>query len=933
MRVTTSGAAGTPATFSLPPQMQRAAAISADEREDWTADFREGFEEDLANWQVLDLSDDGTERMWGLDDTLTHSGNGALWVASGGANALDPATAAAPPALDTWLVSSVSFDLSHATMAEVEFAMTMDTLPDVDTIFVGASTDGTTFSGEYWSGRSGGWQSYRLDLSAFVGEPRVYLAWYFHSAPTAAPAADSRAGVWLDDITVWTYTNVQPKQTLEAVQRGTFETGDLSGWVLPHRSTVVVAEAPNPVAGQYVAYFGGIANASEQLYQPIAIPADDVTSAQLRFWLNRFGDETQPDADRFCVALYDATLATRLVDLGCLDGASVGRTTFDAAGWERVEYDLLGNDWAAIQGQTINVMLEMTTDDSRDTFVFVDDVALEVVTGGTSSDAKEPNDTIAGAVQLPVGEPVPALSIAPAADEDFFWFHGAAGDVAIVNIDAAIAGSTLDSVVHVLDGSGTKICDNDDDGYSLDSYLSCPLPATGAYYVAVRSYDGSGSRSATYSLMVDLASEPRAAPATSTPATAPPAAEARAWTAILYMSGDNNLCDNYLTLVERMESELGARIGPDGFLNIVVLFDRNAAECGGQGGTTRFVVQENGAYQEGVNWWDMGELNMGDPQTLTNFGTWAMHNYPAEHYYLAIDNHGNGLAGVSWDDSSNHDHLTFPEVRGALKQITDNGANRLDIFAYEACLLGMYETAYDLRAFTDYLFFFETISWTNNASYPGYLGHERFSAASNGLDLGKIMFETNLEAVRSPHALALVDTQQMDALRAAVDAWANALGQLVGTSRETMTMARHLAQKINTNGNASLDDMDEYIDLWDLADQMAAQGIAVPQSEDVQAAVEAAVVNAGSRSSGSLSYANTHGLSIYWAPGRDGYYADYIGEATYTATIDGTWDEFLQTYQGNSERPGLPVDPGPSGRLPAKGTGTQHMVFMPLTIH
>ncbi len=931
--VTTSGPAGTPASFRLPPSARpKYVGIAAiQSTNDWTPDFVEDFEDgiDPSTWLTVDQSDDGAERFWGADDFRVNSGDQSAWVAAGGADGVDPELYYYPHNLDAWLITNRHFDLSDVQMADAEFTMYLDTEPQDDYVFVGASVDGEDFYGESWTGFSGGWQSFNLDLSDFIGYQQVQLAWYFHSDGDNWGGLEYD-GVWLDDVTVWTYEDTGPPQSDESIQNGDFETGDLTGWVAPPGSTVIVTEATNPVSGDYVAYFGGIPNADELLYQPITVPDSDVTSARFGFWINEFGTEIAAGADLFCAGLYDSELDDLLLDLGCLDGVDASTSALDPDPWWQVDYHLTGEEWNAIKGQTVNVVFEMQTDGSLNTTILVDDVTFEVVTGGSTGDAYEPNDSRAEATAATLGTVMSDLTIDPDGDYDYFSLSGDAGDTAVVDIDAAVNGSALDSYVWLLDSSGDVVCENDDDGYTLDSYLSCELISGGTHYVVVTSYDGSGDRSYAYTLLVDVSGsgEPSPTPPPTpepTPEPTPPPGGTKDWTAILYLDGDNNLCDSYPYLITRMEDELGAKLSS--FLNVVVLFDRDPRYCS-SGGTTRYLVQPGSNYTDGTNRWDMGELNMGDPQTLVNFATWAMRNYPAEHYYLAIDNHGGGISGVAWDDTDSHDNITNDELYTALKEITQNGSRRLDVFAYEACLMGMYENAYDIREFTDYVFFFPTISWTNNASYPSYLGHSNFTASTTGRELGEIIFDVYYAAVTNPYALSLIDSSKMAAVQAAVDDWADALSASVGTTKNGMTSARSNAQKIDTNGDDLLTDQDNYIDLWDLADEMAARGIAATEAADVKAAVDEATVRSDQRSRGTLNYTNIHGLSIYWPQTASGAYSAYVGDRVYNSTRDGRWDEFLEDYFGGSERGGMPTDPGPTERRPDAGMGNN--VYLPL---
>jgi hypothetical protein len=42
---------------------------------------------------------------------------------------------------------------------------------------------------------------------------------------------------------------------------------------------------------------------------------------------------------------------------------------------------------------------------------------------------------------------------------------------------------------------------------------------------------------------------------------------------------------------------------------------------------------------------DLGEVNMADGQTLVDFVTWAIQNYPADKYALILSDHGMGWPG------------------------------------------------------------------------------------------------------------------------------------------------------------------------------------------------------------------------------------------------------------------------------------------------
>src|SRR3990172_3336071 len=160
----------------------------------------------------------------------------------------------------------------------------------------------------------------------------------------------------------------------------------------------------------------------------------------------------------------------------------------------------------------------------------------------------------------------------------------------------------------------------------------------------------------------------------------------------------------------------------------------------------------------------MGELNMGDPGTLANFVSWAMDNYPAENYYLAIDDHGDGAYGTSWDTNPaplNLPQLTPLEVYSALKDATQNGARKIDIVDFESCLMGLTENAYDLRQWAEYVIFSQQISWGLN-TYPTYFSD--LQPADTPLTVGQRIIDRYSAlsiSAHLPHTISLVDTSKL----------------------------------------------------------------------------------------------------------------------------------------------------------------------------
>lgn len=94
---------------------------------------------------------------------------------------------------------------------------------------------------------------------------------------------------------------------------------------------------------------------------------------------------------------------------------------------------------------------------------------------------------------------------------------------------------------------------------------------------------------------------------------------------------------------------------------------------------------------------ELGEVNMGSAETLQDFLIFAREEYPAERYIISFYDHGGGWRGACWDITSENDNLTMIEMKEAF---TETGGVDLVLFS-APCLMGAFESAFNLRNCTD----------------------------------------------------------------------------------------------------------------------------------------------------------------------------------------------------------------------------------------
>ena len=185
-------------------------------------------------------------------------------------------------------------------------------------------------------------------------------------------------------------------------------------------------------------------------------------------------------------------------------------------------------------------------------------------------------------------------------------------------------------------------------------------------------------------------------------------------TIMCYMNGDNNLTHEVLHAVDMMET-----VGSSADLNILALVDGgvDATQIYGKGwDRTKFlyITQDDqiGAINSPVLA-DMGEQDLGNPQTLHNFIK-ACLKFPAERYIFCMFSHGRGIIDtemlqmpgkvkslyISPDDTSST-VMSQPEFHDAVKSALDGSV--FDVMIFFSCLTNMVEIGYSLHDLTRYM--------------------------------------------------------------------------------------------------------------------------------------------------------------------------------------------------------------------------------------
>lgn len=382
----------------------------------------------------------------------------------------------------------------------------------------------------------------------------------------------------------------------------------------------------------------------------------------------------------------------------------------------------------------------------------------------------------------------------------------------------------------------------------------------------------------------------------------PPIPNIPEWTVMIYLDADNNLESAGINDINEMEI-----VGSSSDVNIVVQVDRiphsvlasnnegyaDDISNGNWTNTRRYyITQDYDPYQINSDLKrDLGELNMGDPQTLIDFASWAVTEYPAKKYLLVIWNHGGGFRSpayttkdIAWDDTSGGDRITMPELEYALSAISIQAGKNIDIVGMDACLMAMTEVAYQIKDYVDILVASEENVPNDGWPYDTILDQLVVNPTTSPEQLATDIVDKYIYSYPSYDVTqSAIDLSHMDTLATQLSDLALAI------MSDTLT-----PKNIYINASYSSQYYDDYdfIDLYDFSNQLLAysnslevKNIALSIQQTLNYAVIKSEYNGGSVSS-------SKGLSIYFP-----YYSyDYYYNNT-NFSQDTLWDEML-SYLG-----------------------------------
>ena len=404
-------------------------------------------------------------------------------------------------------------------------------------------------------------------------------------------------------------------------------------------------------------------------------------------------------------------------------------------------------------------------------------------------------------------------------------------------------------------------------------------------------------------------------------------------TVICYLNGDNDLSEEVLYALDRIETA-----GSSESVNVIALVDGNPKWLGQYAiswAHTRMLKVEFDSQIGVINATvleDWGEANLADPEILERFVRTAIDLYPADRYFFYTFAHSQGIidtrtfsiqkptktVSISNDDTSRQ-KMDLKQFHDALR--SGLAGRRFDLMAMFSCLANMVEIGYALSDLTHYFVASQDeIRLVNEPSGRFQICGFSFETAidalnnnpdMNATDIGRMLVDSHVDNYLQEKAVSFhspkIATNQLSAGMALVECKAlpllvdhlDGLARLMIKHAEDPMVVNAVDTALNsTHRFASFLDL-EYYDLYHFVQNLRDN---LRQAEIIQAcnAVLSSVQNRVLRYARHTMDRDVKGISIYLShplvPDNI-YNAHQFMYAKSQFSHDTLWDEMIDCFR------------------------------------
>ena len=263
---------------------------------------------------------------------------------------------------------------------------------------------------------------------------------------------------------------------------------------------------------------------------------------------------------------------------------------------------------------------------------------------------------------------------------------------------------------------------------------------------------------------------------------------------------------------------------------------------------------------------NLGQADMGDYRTLVEFVKWAAKNYPADHYFINVWNHGNGwhftgngpihTTDLSYDDLSGN-HITTEQLGVAMAEISKELGKKVDLFGSDSCLMAMAEVVGQMKGSVDHFVGSEEVEPADGWPYDTLLTRWNEGGAKTPADVAAILTKAYVDSYNNGRGATLSGMNLVN-----YPALANAVRDLATEIKTLPAASRKKA--LDAVGRTQYYELSDYKDLGDFVDQLAGDASIGIRAETL-AAVKSAIGTFVTANHTTTDLARSQGVSI-WLP-------------------------------------------------------------------
>ena len=313
------------------------------------------------------------------------------------------------------------------------------------------------------------------------------------------------------------------------------------------------------------------------------------------------------------------------------------------------------------------------------------------------------------------------------------------------------------------------------------------------------------------------------------------------WTICLYLCGSN--LESRQSWASKTLKEIREAGVPENVTLVIQTGGAKRWHSDDVANGTRFVA--HGHELEAVG--DVGDVNMGEGSTLTDFLTFCAEEYPSEHAMAVLWDHGGGpLKGACFDEKNDFDALELPELDEAFAAgVAARGGKPYDLVGFDACLMGSLETAITMSDDASWLVASEELEAGPGWSYVELLHSLGLGADARAAGIA-ICEGYKVKSARhkkdATATLSVIDLSKVRAVEDALDELIDALRAEYGGTKVVRRVAYGVRNAESFGGASHKEGHTNLTDLIGITKGMLSQPSYQKQQEGLAAAIEEAVV-------------------------------------------------------------------------------------------